>query len=971
MCPRMDSPSRNPLCTFQISSKGKTTGLPFPVSLGVPFPQEATSGNDGYLLRLQNLTLPVQTRCLSHWPDGSARWLLLDTVVPWTSNALSANLYEAGENQDARPGTDALDTAVQENANILRQILHSPEFERHPTHDLIGWFVSAQGCPPMKFTTSADPVFDEVGRIRQQVCLRGQFADPEGKRLLEGIVRIDTWTELPLLRIQTTLVNTHPEAVAIDAVELRLPLPDAGTSGRIEQRSWNELACEPEDVLFSREYTGAPILTCDGVAAALRDFRGNHPCALAAEDGCLRAFLRPAWAGPLRYGGGAAKTHCLWVAYGNRAAETVVGAASDPIAVCDPLWYEQTGIFGPLGVAYGDGIDHAVVGELERRREKAISDGVHGLVHWGDSDFYTHGEQEIHGVFLFFARTGVRDVFDGAARAARHGMDLDIHHTDDKHRGAGVGHPIRSGAQASPNDTAVHSDSYAEYLSHTWLDAFWDLHFLTGDPRAREVALEASEFLLAHREEAILPGRDAARVMEQLCAAFEATGRPDYRDAAVEVAESVLKHQLPDGSFFSVYEGSGGGKRRRRALEYDRGPFFSAILLEGLLRVADVSDLPDLRQAVLDCVDFCICEGMDDRHRAFRFGTTPGVFRPDNLFNANRYHNASPFVGAMMLAPLAAAFRWTEDTDYLEIARTVLSPEEIDVHHLKGIPPALALFADESDRRGRIEHTLNARKAPCALDAREACITIDAGCQQATVDLTRGGRVVRWRASGIELVPDEREHDVRAGLCCDLLDGRRFAGAGRLLCTTRTRAFELLDVADDAGGVSVKMGYQEETEVGTIRIERRLHIYKNTPGIRISTALENAGATVTSIAPGFSNLINLAPLSNHPDEREAVAYLCRTHTPEGWKIHDLRHPTIHFDLAASGLAQTDLTLGCEATNLGIRIETRSPDLEKFYIHVWNPVDVCLIFSPRDVPSGQRVDVEYEIRPVTDLAPDYD
>jgi len=965
MCARTNSPSRNPLCAFQISSTGKPTGQPFPVRFGIPFPQGKTSGNGGYLLRLQDLTLPAQTRCLSRWPDGSVRWLLLDTVVPWTSNALSAELYEGGEDQDSRPGADALDAAVQENAGILQQILQSPEFERQTTHDLIGWFVSAQACPPIKLATSATPSFDEVGRIRQQVCLRGRFADREGKRLLEGIVRIDTWTELPLLRIQTTLINPRPEAIVIDAVELRLPLPDSGTSGRIEQRSWDELVCEPEDVLVRDEHTGIPILTCDGVAAAIRDFRGNHPCALVAEGGCLQALLRPAWSGPLRYGGGAAKTHCLWVAYGNRAAETVAGAASDPIAICDPLWYEQTGVFGPLGVTCGNRIDRAVAGELERRRENAISDGVHGIVHWGDSDFYTHGEQEIHGVFLFFARTGVRDAFDGAARATRHGMDLDIHHTRDAHLGAGVGHPIRSGAQASPSDTAVHTDSYAEYLSHTWPDAFWDLHFLTGDERAQEVALEAAGFLLAHRKEALMPGRDAARVMEQLAAAFEATGRPDYRDAAVEVAESVLTHQLPDGSFFSVYEGS--GKRRRRALEYDRGAFFSAILLEGLLKVADVSDLSDLRQAVLDCIDFCICEGMDDRHRAFRFGTTPGVFRPDNLFNANRYHNASPFVGAMMLAPLAAAFRWTGDTDYLEIVRTVLSEGEIDVHHLKGIPPALALFADESDRRRRIEHILNARKAPCVLDGQEACITVDAGCQQAVVDLTRGGRIVGWRVAGIERVPDEREHDIRAGLCCDLLDGRRFAGGGRLLCTTRTRAFELLDVTNDGDGVSVRMGHRGETDVGPIRIERCLHIQKNAPKISVSTAIENAGDSETSIAPGFSNLINLAPMSNNPDEREAVAYLCQTQAPEGQKIHRLKHPTIHFDLPAPDLARADLILGCEETNLGVRIETQSPDLEKFYIHVWNPVDACLIFTPRDVSPGQQIEVEYDICAVADLA----
>ena len=50
-----------------------------PVTGGVPLAQGAAPGGSSFALRDQEgSTVPLQTSVLARWPDGSARWVLLD-----------------------------------------------------------------------------------------------------------------------------------------------------------------------------------------------------------------------------------------------------------------------------------------------------------------------------------------------------------------------------------------------------------------------------------------------------------------------------------------------------------------------------------------------------------------------------------------------------------------------------------------------------------------------------------------------------------------------------------------------------------------------------------------------------------------------------------------------------------------------------------------------------------------------------
>ena len=76
----------------------RATRIPWPISMGMPFPQGAVT--DPRTIRLldqnDNEAIPSQVRPLSHWPDGSIRWLLTD----FTSDGSEGVAVEYGHRID-------------------------------------------------------------------------------------------------------------------------------------------------------------------------------------------------------------------------------------------------------------------------------------------------------------------------------------------------------------------------------------------------------------------------------------------------------------------------------------------------------------------------------------------------------------------------------------------------------------------------------------------------------------------------------------------------------------------------------------------------------------------------------------------------------------------------------------------------------------------------------------------------------
>lgn len=96
-----------------------------PVTVGLPFPKKTLAGSEPLCLRDEGgRTVPVQTEVLARWPDGSAKWLLLDFLlegVPEGRSSWSMSLEACSEPVPIIPGVAtrddgeclSIDTGVQ------------------------------------------------------------------------------------------------------------------------------------------------------------------------------------------------------------------------------------------------------------------------------------------------------------------------------------------------------------------------------------------------------------------------------------------------------------------------------------------------------------------------------------------------------------------------------------------------------------------------------------------------------------------------------------------------------------------------------------------------------------------------------------------------------------------------------------------------------------------------------------------
>src|SRR4051794_24659382 len=89
----------------------------FPVTRGVPLPEgTAREPLGARLTDARGRPVPLQTRSLSHWPDGSVKWLLLDfqTDVP----AGGRSVYTLAFGAEAGPAPEA-PLVVEEDARAM------------------------------------------------------------------------------------------------------------------------------------------------------------------------------------------------------------------------------------------------------------------------------------------------------------------------------------------------------------------------------------------------------------------------------------------------------------------------------------------------------------------------------------------------------------------------------------------------------------------------------------------------------------------------------------------------------------------------------------------------------------------------------------------------------------------------------------------------------------------------------------
>lgn len=207
-----------------------------PVTHGCPFPAGALTDPERVrLVAAAGVELPLQTTVLARWPDGSVKWLLLDTQV------------------SVRP-KQKLDVAIQYGDNVRR---HAPTTQLCATPTASGLRVEtgavrvdldssgtmlvrqAGGClrddgePQLTLgdadgTTCAGHVetleVEDRNALRMVVRATGGFLSPSGARPMSWTVRFVFYADQPWLRLYHTFLHDADDPELYSLRELRFGL---------------------------------------------------------------------------------------------------------------------------------------------------------------------------------------------------------------------------------------------------------------------------------------------------------------------------------------------------------------------------------------------------------------------------------------------------------------------------------------------------------------------------------------------------------------------------------------------------------------------------------------------------------------------------------------------------------------------------------------------------------------------------
>lgn len=562
-------------------------GMARAVQCGVPLPRgKVQEVRDIALNTADGGALPLQASPMNRWPDGSLRWVEVNTVLPASLAGAKVLLNAApGGPPAAAPGapvqvsqtpdggarleTGGLELVTGGPGGVLIQHMANGSAR---LENLTGEFhiggAAYQACVEQVTVTAAGPVRAEVelaGAIRGQDVRVGRF-----------VFRVAAFAGQPYVRIMYRIFNEQPAVLAVEHFDL------VGTcvpGGGAEAYWGREGASVHGDVTVRQlqgdkfEVVDASGARVDGGEAApgwlglsgeqytigvlVRHFREQFPKAIAYGSGKLRvALFEPSAAEPqYQPAEGEAKRHELWFGLWNHSCtqaqmNQAAGYFAEPLHLFDADYFCASGGFG---MAYPH--DDTRFAELTAFMRKACpqetkdyvafkTDGSqatlyqYGIRNWGDTRYgnppwWTNGYYDRQqGFAAEYLMTGGRMWFRALEATVRHIIDVDVCH-------ASAAHPDWVGG--------IHGVYGADHTTEgPWNPtqrtkgtlAYWRY---TADPDARAAALAAADSAIAfNRAIGATSARDHGGVLYCIMAAYDETRDLKYLEGAARLARDAM-----------------------------------------------------------------------------------------------------------------------------------------------------------------------------------------------------------------------------------------------------------------------------------------------------------------------------------------------------------------------------------------------------------------------------------------------
>lgn len=395
----------NTLVGISFSRRGTPAPHPVPVCLGVPFAEGQIPPDSQQTLLLDGRSLPLQTHPLAFWPDGSVRWLRVESLVPCPEGAPPRLALDLNAT-DSEPG--AIDvTWTDQGMTVFNGVRHfhfpaqsagwqswTDQAQRTATPEL----ADASGCPCEPVIKTPWHVTEEGPvRVRLSMTLEWQTATEE--RLAESTITVDVFRDSDTVRSSITLHNPQrarhpgglwdlgdPGSIHFRALAIRVstdravhtwlrPHPDDDTierdsdlllyqdsSGGEQWNSRNHIDADGQITTRFRGYQltqrdetilsghrAEPIAGIDdqsgSVQVSMDHFWQNFPSALRADQEGLLVGLFPAQAAsPYELQGGERKTQYCHIHFGPDR-DALTWSLNPPIPKLDAIQYESSGAF--------------------------------------------------------------------------------------------------------------------------------------------------------------------------------------------------------------------------------------------------------------------------------------------------------------------------------------------------------------------------------------------------------------------------------------------------------------------------------------------------------------------------------------------------------------------------------------------------------------------------------------------------
>ncbi|HUQ92297.1 MAG TPA: hypothetical protein VM120_11505, partial [Bryobacteraceae bacterium] len=476
-----------------------------PVTAGIPFAKGVLGS--GEHLRVVNSSaaeIPLQTRVLQRWPDGSIKWVLLDFAGKQSAATVEYGAeVTRGKAESPLKVTDDND-AVTVDTGALRFNINKRRFGLFDAVWRNGEKVvdkpaefSLTGPDGTVYTSLAAPdqvVVEDRGPVRTTVSVSGRHQAPDGRKLFRYVVRIHAWAGQPYVRVQHTFENDNVATDFIDIKSLTLRVPLLGTGKQwalgntrgtfpdntpvtLQQHTDDHFAIQPKGVQGKRadgwaEWSDGP----RSVTVSVRDFWQNYPKDLKITPEGFELALLPALrpdeydsangtidehriyyylhGGAYKLRQGMTKTHDFWFEFGAGGPAAIRNERQVRMAAASPAWYEQTKAFGEISVPraskvlkqYDDVFTQTFAGYL-RDRETSREYGMLNFGDWWGERIINWGNSEYdtqHAFLLQFARTADWRYFRAAEEMEWHNRDVDAihHHADPIQVGAVYAHAL-------------------------------------------------------------------------------------------------------------------------------------------------------------------------------------------------------------------------------------------------------------------------------------------------------------------------------------------------------------------------------------------------------------------------------------------------------------------------------------------------------------------------------------------------